>query len=341
MDRHKKFTLFFGEKYRLDFKGIIPHLDKSSLENRGYSYLLPEKPMQIAQLLRESDVASLFYFEEPPEARHEELVLAHTEEHIARTKQFADIRACFEIKEEPQDKQKLTTPMLEHFVDMQILAPVRRIVGGTIASGKCALKDGFSANLAGGYHHASANAYSGFCVYNDVAIAVLSLKNLNTIERALVVDLDVHQGDGTARIFQNDPTTYTFSMHRDDIHFPRVFATSSCDIPIKRQTTDREYMALLKQGLPKAIAQSRPDIIFYIAGSDTLNIDLVGGTQMTEEGIAERDRFVYEQARKYNTPLAMVSGGGYSDASVRVYANSIINAVKFFSGQEPQKAPQE
>ncbi len=192
-------------------------------------------------------------------------------------------------------------------------AVVRRTMyaaGGTLLTARLALEHGIACNTAGGTHHAFADYGSGFCIFHDMAIAIRLLQGEQAIARALIVDLDVHQGDGTAMIFANDPSVFTFSMH-GATNFPRIKRTSDLDVALPDDTEDDAYLEILRSYLPRLLDDVRPDLVFYDAGVDPHRDDRFGKLALTDAGLAARDRYVLESCRATETPVAAVIGGGY------------------------------
>ena len=188
----------------------------------------------------------------------------------------------------------------------------RAAVGGTVLTGRLALAHGLACNTAGGSHHAFADHGAGFCLFNDVAVAIRVLRREGQIARALVVDLDVHQGDGTAAIFHGEPEVFTFSLHCEANYPPRK-EVGDLDIGVPPGTGDAVYHSVLATHLPGLIARHRPDIVFYNAGVDPHAEDKLGRLALSDEGLARRDRFVIETCRAAGVPTACVVGGGYAD----------------------------
>ena len=184
-------------------------------------------------------------------------------------------------------------------------------VGGTLAATDDALKVGWSGTLAGGTHHAFTAEGSGFCVFNDIAVAIRSLQSQAQIVRASVVDLDVHQGDGTAHIFYDDPNVFSFSVHCKN-NFPLRKQHSKLDVELDSGVGDDEYLDTLARHLPKSF-DFHPDIVFYQSGVDGLESDTLGHLALTADGLAERDRMVMTAVRNAGIPLVVTLGGGYSD----------------------------
>lgn len=192
----------------------------------------------------------------------------------------------------------------------------RTAVAGTVLAARLALDHGIACNTAGGSHHARREHGAGFCVFNDVGVAVNVLRADGAIERALVVDCDVHQGDGTADVFRDDAATYTFSIHAEK-NYPVRKVASDLDIGLADGTGDADYLQVLAETLPGLLEAHRPDLVFFNAGVDPHHDDRLGRLALTDEGLAARDRLVIETVREHGLPLACVIGGGYcSDVDV-------------------------
>lgn len=184
-------------------------------------------------------------------------------------------------------------------------------VGGTIDACRAAIQEGISANLAGGTHHAYADHGEGYCVFNDVAIASLTLLNEFQVNKVLILDCDVHQGNGTAAIFSNDARVFTFSIHGQK-NFPFHKESSDLDIALPDDSGDEAFLDAIHAGIPEAAALAQADLVIYIAGADPFVEDRLGRMSMTKAGLAERDRWVLEFCREHNLPAAIVMGGGYA-----------------------------
>ena len=188
----------------------------------------------------------------------------------------------------------------------------RTASGGTVMTARLALEHGVACNAAGGSHHARRAQGAGFCVFNDVAVTIKVLQAEGLIERVLIVDLDVHQGDGTADIFATDPAVFTFSMHGER-NYPTQKIPGDLDIGLPDGTEDDAYLAALKVVLPELIRNHRPDLVFYNAGVDPHRDDRLGLLALSDDGLDIRNRYVIETVRKAGVPIATVLGGGYSD----------------------------
>jgi len=193
----------------------------------------------------------------------------------------------------------------------QLVLRTRASVGGTLAAARDAMSHGFGGNLAGGTHHAFRSEGSGFCVFNDLAVAIHVLRRDGLANRAAVVDLDVHQGDGTASIFEYDPDVLTVSIHGAN-NFPFRKQQSRIDVALPDRTGDAEYLEHVRKVLPEVIAFG-PDVILYQAGVDALDGDRLGRLALTAAGLEERDRMVMETAKRHSIPVAITMGGGYAE----------------------------
>ncbi|MEL6816703.1 MAG: histone deacetylase [Cyanobacteria bacterium J06598_3] len=198
-------------------------------------------------------------------------------------------------------------------------------VGGTILTAKLALQHGIACNTAGGTHHAFPSYGSGFCIFNDLAIALKVLQSQGLIRTALIVDLDVHQGDGTAFIFKDDPSVFTFSMHCG-VNFPGRKQESDLDVPLAENTEDTAYLTELTSHLPGLLSRLKPDLVMYDAGVDVHKADRLGKLALSDEGVFKRDRTVLQLCRAAGIPVACVIGGGYGeDMDALIYRHSLLH----------------
>jgi acetoin utilization deacetylase AcuC-like enzyme len=204
---------------------------------------------------------------------------------------------------------------------------------GTLFAARTALQKGLGLNLAGGTHHAFTGHGEGFCILNDMAIAANVLLKENLVSNILVIDLDVHQGNGTAAIFQSRPEVFTFSMHGDK-NYPHQKTPSDRDVALAPGTNDRQYLELLAIHLKKLFEELRPDLVFYQAGVDVLATDKLGTLSLTKTGCAQRDAMVIDHCARLDIPLAIVMGGGYSERLadiVDAHCNTFKKAIDRFS----------
>ncbi len=193
-------------------------------------------------------------------------------------------------------------------------ALVRRafaVIGGTLGAARAALADGAAVNLAGGTHHAFADHGEGYCIFNDLVITVRRLRTEGLAERFLIIDLDVHQGNGTAALCETDTDVFTFSMHGEN-NYPVGKERSSWDIALLDATSDEQYLDILARALSQILERFTPDLVFYQAGVDVLAGDRFGKLALTMKGVGERDRLVYEFVRRARLPLVVTLGGGYA-----------------------------
>ena len=207
----------------------------------------------------------------------------------------------------------------------QMVERSRRSVGATIAAAQAALEEGVAANLAGGTHHGFADRGEGFCVFNDVAVAARVLQRDRLARRITVVDLDVHQGNGTAAIFAGDDTVFTFSMHGDK-NFPFRKETSDLDVALPDGTGDDDYLELLRAHLDRVLTTHHPDVVFYLAGADPYEGDRLGRLKLTIAGLRTRDEMVFEACRRRNVPVAVTMSGGYANdinAIITIHTNTV------------------
>ena len=251
---------------------------------------------------------------EPSPATLEQALLVHTEDYISRL-----CSGALTAKE----LRRLGLPWSESLVRRSFYA-----VGGTIAAAQHALIEGYGSNLAGGTHHSFADRGEGFCVLNDVAIAICVLRNEGLIRRAAIVDCDVHQGNGTATIFAGDADTFTFSIHGAN-NYPLFKAQSTLDIELPDGTVDHEYLECLTSHLPTVLAFN-PEIVFYLAGADPYAGDKLGRLALTIAGLRKRDLCVLRECYDREVPLVTVMSGGYGkdiNDTIEIHCNTI-RAVK-------------
>jgi acetoin utilization deacetylase AcuC-like enzyme len=263
-----------------------------------------------ARLLAEGivDQSSLH---EAPAAAHADLRLVHTAEYVD---------AVFAGTLPREAQRRIGFPWSPQMVERS-----RRSVGATIAAARSALIDGCSVNLAGGTHHAFADRGEGFCVFNDVAVAARVLQRDEHVARIAIVDCDVHQGNGTASIFRDDPSVYTFSIHGAN-NFPFRKEVSDLDVALEDGETDGRYLTLLDQHLSTVLVQHAPGFVFYLAGADPYEGDRLGRLKLSMDGLRQRDEMVLGRCRDLNIPVAISMSGGYAtdiDAIVTIHANTI------------------
>lgn len=252
--------------------------------------LLPE------QLLYEGTITSDNLFEPPP-LDEATILKTHDADYWRRLKQ---------LELTTKEIRRIGFPMSKALVERG-----RHIANGTIQCALFAQQHGAALNIAGGTHHSFRDRGEGFCLLNDIAIASNYLLDNNLCQQILVVDLDVHQGNGTAKIFEDDPRVFTFSMHGAK-NYPHRKELSDLDIGLPDKTEDREYLQQLHEHLPRLMDQVEPDFVFYLSGVDVLESDKLGRLAMSIAGCKERDRYVFESCHQNELPVAVSMGGGYS-----------------------------
>ncbi len=271
--------------------------------NPYYSFEFPENhrfPMQkfryLVEYLKEQNILTQDNVIRPGKARLDLLELAHCRDYINR---FVNGDLT------PSEVRRLGLPWSEGLVKRTLISP-----NGTLLTANLALQHGIACHLAGGTHHAHHDFASGYCIMNDLAIASLALLKQNKVERVLIFDCDVHQGDGTASILANVPEITTCSVHCEK-NFPQRKAQSDLDINIAAGVGDEEYLSQVSSGLDKALAMSQPDLVLYDAGVDVFVDDPLGLLEISLEGIRQRDALVIERLVEKGIPVATVIGGGY------------------------------
>ena len=266
-----------------------------------FTYPLPAGhrfPLGKYRLVREGAEAAAIEVHDARAASRAELALAHGEEYLDRVAAGGLSR---------REELALGLPWSPELVER-----ARRSVGATLLAAEAALADGVAANLGGGTHHAFADGGRGFCVFNDVVVAARALRAARRVKRALVVDLDVHQGDGTHAAFLADPDVFTFSVNGfRNYPFRRVPGDLELDLP--DGTADDAYLDGLARLLAQAVARARPDVCFYLAGADPFEGDRLGRLALTKSGLAARDRLVRDTLARAGVPVCVALAGGYAD----------------------------
>jgi acetoin utilization deacetylase AcuC-like enzyme len=253
-------------------------------------------------------------FLRPEAASDEDLLRVHTVEWVRKLK-TGTLTA--------RDVMKLEVPYSPELVEAVWLA-----AGGSILAAQSALRDGFGSNLGGGFHHAYPGHGEGFCAIHDVAVAIRTLQANGAVKKAMVVDTDVHHGNGTAAIFRDDSTVFTISIHQEN-NYPGYKPPSNIDLNMADRVEDDEYLEALIPVVQTALDEFQPEIVFYVGGADPYCEDQLGGLSLTQEGLKQRDRNVFEEARRRKIPVATVLAGGYArcvDDTVRIHVNTILAA---------------
>lgn len=292
----------------------------------GQGHVFPIKKFELVRdrLLAEGTLSPTEIVE-PREATVEDVLLVHTEDYVTRLRAGA-------LTE--REIRRLGLPWSKALVRRSFLA-----TSGTLGAARAALETGAASNLAGGTHHAFPERGEGFCVLNDVAIAIRVLRRDRLIRRASIVDLDVHQGNGTAHIFEGDAEVFTFSMHGAK-NYPLFKQRSSLDVELRDGTGDEEYLDALARNLPR-VFEHEPDIVFYLGGADPYADDKLGRLSLSIEGLRERDRVVLGECRARGFAVATVMSGGYAadiDDTVEIHCNTIRTVKAVFDEVENPKS---
>jgi acetoin utilization deacetylase AcuC-like enzyme len=293
------FKLVYHDRYDLN---LGPHVFPSQKYRLVYEALLAEGIAQPEDFLV------------PEPARDEDVLRVHSREYVRKLK-TATLS--------PVELMRLEIPYSKELMEAVWLA-----AGGSILAARRALADGFAVSLGGGFHHAYPEHGEGFCVIHDVAIAIRRMQFERAIETAMVIDTDVHQGNGTAAIFGGDGTVFTLSIHQEN-NYPYPKPPSNLDVNLPDRVGDDDYLAILEKNLIQALHEFRPDLIFYLAGADPYREDQLGGLALTIDGLQRRDALVYEHAKRQGVPVAITLAGGYARQvadTVRIHIGTILAA---------------
>ena len=282
------------------------------------SHVFPTKKYKlIRQSLLSENIVSAEDFQYPKQASDKDILLVHTEAYLNKLK-----TGTLDYEE----RFKLEVPYSSQLVEAAYIC-----VDGTIKSCLVALDVGIGLHLGGGFHHAFADHGEGFCVFNDVAIAIRRMIKDGKITRAMTIDCDLHQGNGTADIFTSDKNVFTFSIHQQN-NYPFFKPPSDLDIGLDDYSTDKIYIDALKKHIPNIISEFKPQLILYVAGADPYQGDQIGNLALTLNGLKKRDEFVIESARNFDVPIAVVLAGGYAvnvNETVIIHANTVKTALKY------------
>ncbi len=263
---------------------------------KGHRFPMVKYELLPEQLMHEGTCIENNFFE--PEIPGSAPILAvHTQEYFEN---------LISLSLDPKEVRKIGFPLSKELVDREVI-----IADGTIKASDYALEHGIAMNIAGGTHHAYTNHGEAFCLLNDQAIGARYLLQKGKAKKILIIDLDVHQGNGTAEIFKNDASVFTFSMHGAN-NYPFRKETSDLDLELPDYADDKTYLTLLKNTLPKLIQEQKPNFIYYLCGVDILATDKLGKLGCSIAGCEERDRYVLQTCKDHNLPVMCSMGGGYS-----------------------------
>ncbi len=283
----------------------------------GHRFPMGKYELLPKQLLHEGTCTKENFFE-PELPKISNVLAVHSQDYITN---------LLELTIDKRAARKIGFPLSKELIQRELI-----IADGTMKACEYALNYGISMNIAGGTHHAYTRHGEAFCLLNDQAIAARYLQREKGIKKNLIIDLDVHQGNGTAEIFQNDASVFTFSMHGKN-NYPFRKETSNLDIEFADGTGDEEYLEVLKNALPELINKVKPDFIFYLSGVDILATDKLGKLGCTIDGCKERDRYVLQTCHDYNIPVEVSMGGGYSPeikTIIEAHANTFRLAQKIY-----------
>jgi acetoin utilization deacetylase AcuC-like enzyme len=284
--------------------------------NLGAHVFPSQKYRLVYERLLQEGIASQEDFLKPMPASDEDILRVHSQDYLYKLKTGSLTRA---------EVMRMEVPYSTELIEACWLA-----AGGSILSGRRALEEGFSANLGGGFHHAYPDHGEGFCVIHDVAVAIRKMQADGAIERAMVVDTDVHQGNGTAAIFGGDETVFTMSIHQEH-NYPYPKPPSTVDVNLPDGMGDADYLAILEKYLHRSFDEFSPQLLFYVAGADPYGEDQLGGLALTMEGLARRDALVMGYAQRNQVPTAVTLAGGYArklDDTVSIHVNTIKAAIQ-------------
>jgi acetoin utilization deacetylase AcuC-like enzyme len=282
--------------------------------NLGAHVFPSQKFRLIAEKLLEDGIATKDSFLRPTPASDEDILRVHTADWVQRLKTGTLSRS---------EEMKLEVPYSRELVNAFWLA-----AGGTIAAAQAALRDGFGCNTGGGFHHAYPGHGEGFCAIHDVAVAIRRLQHDKAIRKAMVVDTDVHHGNGTAAIFSQDDSVFTLSIHQLN-NYPAHKPASTLDLNMEDGVGDEEYLSALLPAVRHSLATFRPEMVFYIGGADPYRDDQLGGLDISIEGLKARDKGVFEEARQRKIPVVTALAGGYARRiadTIQIHTNTILAA---------------
>lgn len=282
--------------------------------NLGTHVFPTQKFRLIEEKLIADGIAEQNDFLRPEAAPDADVLRVHTREWVGKLK-----TGKLTLSEE----MKLEVPYSKELVEAFWLA-----AGGTILAGQSAMKDGFGCNIGGGFHHAQPGHGEGFCAIHDVAVAIRRLQADGAIRRAMVVDTDVHHGNGTATIFAKDDSVFTLSIHQFH-NYPAYKPPSNVDLDMEDNVGDEKYLDTLLPAVRGALGSFEPDILFYVGGADPYREDQLGGLKLSMKGLKVRDKSVFAEARKRNIPVVTVLAGGYArrvEDTVQIHVNTILSA---------------
>lgn len=321
-------TIIFSPRYDIHFWG----LEKiHPFDGRKYSRAWREARQRLGDTLVKQTI------QPPAPLRHAEMLTAHTADYLAKLRSPGYVARVLE------------TPLLASLplflLEWRLLRPMRLGAAGTILAAQKALDCGLAINLSGGYHHASREQGEGFTIYSDIALAIERLRErgvVSSTQKAMIIDLDAHQGNGHERIYHDADHVYILDMYNRDIYPQDAWAAQriNCDLPLRSGCGDSEYLEKLQKALPQAINEAgNPTIAIYIAGTDVYAQDQIGRLSLSVQGVLDRDKLVFNTLGQAGVPCAMVLGGGYSAESYRLIANAICYTLETWPASDNRARP--
>lgn len=309
-DNKAKLPIVFHPNYDIGFFGIEKlHPFDSKKYGKVYAHLRTKYNLDAKQ------------FYTPEIVSDEQLTQVHTADYLASLQTSSNVARITE--------NKAVAWMPNSLVQKKLLDPMRYATGGTVLGAQLALEQGWAINLSGGYHHAKSHQGEGFCVYADIPLAAYELWKKDPSLKILVVDLDAHQGNGHESVLRNEERVAIFDVYNNDIYPHDVENQQYIDFnyPVRSGIADKEYLALIREQLPKALASFNPNLIIYNAGTDIFADDPLGRMNISQQGIIERDEIVFQLSKNFQVPILMLLSGGYTKKSAEIITSSIDNLI--------------
>lgn len=272
------------------------------------------------RLIKESPFRNRIDFLTPKPASDKDILLVHDRRYLDKLKKGRLTDEEISMLELPYSKELVMASLI--------------CCKGTISASEIALVDRLGIHIGGGFHHAFPDHGEGFCVLNDIAIATRYIMRSEAVKKSLIIDCDLHHGNGTAAIFANSSNVFTFSIHQEN-NYPFFKPKSNMDIGLRDRASDKEYLAALYENIPKIISSFQPKFLMYVAGADPYEDDTIGGLALTKDGLKKRDEFIFNQAVNYGVPIAVVLAGGYAFNqvdTVDIHYNTIAAGLELFYG---------
>ncbi|CAK1542709.1 unnamed protein product [Leptosia nina] len=318
--REDQWPLVYDDRYNVSFCGF-----------EKFHVFDAKKWRNIVQFLKEANFITSECLVKPNEAKENDLLVVHTKKYLKSLKWSAKVAIIAEVP--------IVACVPNILVQHAYLKPMRLQTGGSVLAGKLALERGWAINIGGGFHHCSGDKGGGFCPYADITLLIKYLVMYRTVQNAMIVDLDAHQGNGYQRDFLGVPEVYIMDMYNRHIYPKDEEAKRAIrrKIELGNKVEDLEYMLKLRKNLKAALNEFKPDILVYNAGTDVLDSDPLGHMRISEIGIIKRDEFVFEICKAHHIPIVMLTSGGYLRRTARIIADSIMNLkAKGLIGNEPK-----